>query len=259
MAINANKLPLLLLCGLLAACQAPQNDQQLQQQNQQLATELESARTDIRRLESSEASLQAEVQELTRVMGVLGTEKSSRIQESSQLRGLMREFVQDQIDLLKEFLVKGDLLDYVGGELVDRTANGAKPEQNLVLVDLANAMPAEGVLTGVGGYFTMPGSFRVKVMRPVEDNLFVVWESKPLSVAAAGKTRINFPVNVGVEKGDLLAFYFPHQVIAALDTGTGDTRTYDGDVALGKSLATRSLANGKQKRAYSLGVYGLLK
>lgn len=253
-----HKLSLLILCSLLAACQTPQNLQQLQQKNQQLETELTSARSAIQRLESSEASLQAEVQELNRIMGVLGTEKSSRMQESSQLRGLMREFVQDQIDLLKEFLVKGDLLDYVGGELVSRTGTD-QPEQDKVLVDLANPMPAEGVLTSVGGFFTMPGSFRVKVMRPVEGNLFVVWESKPLNVAAAGKTRINFPVNVGVEKGDLLAFYFPHQVIAALDTGTGDTRTYDGDVALGKSLAIRSLDNGKQKRAYSLGVYGLLK
>ncbi|MBB3167928.1 hypothetical protein [Simiduia aestuariiviva] len=247
------------LCVLTAACQAPKNIQQLQQQNQNLAAELATARANIAQLQQREQALEADVAELNRVMNVLGTEKSSRVQESSQLRGLMRSFVQDQIDLLKDFLVKGDLLDYVGGELVTRNGIADKPDQQLLLVDLQNPLPSEGVLTGVGAYFTMPGSFRVKVLRRVDANLVVVWESKLLPVAQAGKQRINFPVSVGVERGDLLAYYFPNQVNAAVDAGTGDTRTYDGDLALGKTLAVRSLDNAKQKRAYSLGVYGLLK
>lgn len=249
----------LLLSLSLVACQAPKNVQQLQQQKQQLEAELASARQSIAQLQAGEAALQADVAELNRVMNVLGTEKSSRVQESSQLRGLMRSFVQDQIDLLKDFLVKGDLLDYVGGELVARNGVADKPEQQLLLVDLQNPLPSEGVLTGVGAYFTQPGSFRVKVLRRIGDDLVVVWESKTLPVAAAGKQRINFPVSVGVEAGDLLAYYFPNQVIVAADRGTGDTRTYSGDLALGKTLALRSLDNAKQKRAYSLGVYGLLK
>ncbi|BFM11083.1 hypothetical protein R50072_12360 [Simiduia litorea] len=244
----------------LTACQTPQSIQQLQQQNQQLSVELKAAQQSISELSQSEAQLQSEVAELHRVMGVLGTEKSSRVQESSQLRGLMRNFAQDQIDLLKELLVKGDLLDYVGGEQVARQQTAdTQGEKNLLLVDVQNAIPTEGILTGVGAYFTMPGNFKVKVLRPIDGNLVVVWESKLLAVVAAGKQRINFPVSVGVEQGDLLGYYFPDQVIAHVDMGTGDSRTYSGDLALGKTLALRSLDNAKQKRAYSLGVYGLLK
>lgn len=244
----------------LAACQAPQNVQQLQQKNQQLENELASARADIATLKSSEANLQGEVRELSRILEVMGTEKTSRVQESTQLRGLMRDFVQNQIDLLKDFLVKGDLLDYVGGELVVRKGDTpAKPDMNMLLVDLAHPIPAEGILTGVGAYFNQPGNFRVKVLRRVDGNLFVVWESKLLTVTQAGKQRVNFPVSVGVERGDMLAYFFPDQVIAAHDKGTGDTRTYQGDLMLGKSLAVRSLGHERERRAYSLGVYGLLK
>lgn len=244
----------------LAACQSPQNIQQLQQKNQQLEADLNSARSTINALQASETRLQSDVAELSRVMGVLGTEKSSRVQESSQLRGLMRNFAQDQIDLLKELLVKGDLLDYVGGEQVQRNSQTETGlDKNLLLVDFHSPLPSEGMLTGVGAYFSMPGNFKVKVLRPIEGNLVVVWESKVLPVSAAGVQRINFPVSVGVEQGDLLGYFFPDQVIAPYDTGTGDTRTYSGDLALGKTLSIRSLDNAKQKRAYSLGVYGLLK
>lgn len=245
---------------LLTACQSPQNVQQLQQENQQLQSQLTRAHTQIADLQSEQAKLQGEVAELSRVLDVMSTEKSSRVEESSHLRGLMRAFVQNQIDLLKELLVRADLLDYVGSELVAR--HHIAPDQlasNTLLVDLANPIPAEGVLTGVGAYATAPGHVQVKVLRRVEGNLFVVWESKLLTLAQAGKQRVNFPVSVGVEAGDLLAYYFPEQVNIALDKGTGDTRSYSGNLALGKSLAVRSLKQARERRAYSLGVYGLLK
>ncbi|UTA49136.1 hypothetical protein L1F30_06210 [Simiduia sp. 21SJ11W-1] len=250
---------ILALTAAATGCQAPQSTQQLTQQNAQLQTQLREAQGTIAQLQARESALEADVAELNRVMGVLGNEKTSRVQESSQLRGLMRVFVQDQIDLLKDFLVKGDLLDYVGGELVARNGLGEAVEQQRLLVDLKNALPSEGVLTGVGGYFTQPGSFRVKVLRQIENNLVVVWESKLLPVASAGKQRVNFPVSVGVDAGDLVAYYFPGQVMVAVDAGTGDTRTYGEDLALGKTLSVRALDHAKQKRAYSLGVYGLLK
>lgn len=241
---------------MLSACQSPQNVQQLKQENKQLQSDLSGANQQIAQLQKNEQALQSQVQELNRVMGVLGTEKSSRVQESSQLRGLVRAFVQDQIDLLKDFLVKGDLLDYIGGELVARNQSA---EIGMLLVDLKNPMPREGVLTGVGAHFNSPGNFSVKVLRPIADDLVVVWESRPFQVASAGKVRVNFPVNVGVDKGDLIGYYFPQQVMAGFDTGTGNTRTVSGDLSLGKAVSSRSLDNGRDKRAYSLGVYGLLR
>ena len=250
----------LILTLALAGCQAPQNVQQLQQQNKALEAQLEQANDQIGQLQQREAQLQDEVRELSRVLDVMGTEKSSRVQESSQLRGLMRDFVQDQIDLMKGFLVKGDLLDYVGGELVARNADmQQKPDADQTLVDLANPIPREGILTGVGMYVSQPGNMQVKVLRQVEGNLFVVWESKRMAITQAGRQRVNFPVSVGVEQGDLLAYYFPGTVFVAHDKGTGDTRSLDGDLALGKSVAVRSLDNARERRAYAMGVYGLLK
>mgnify|MGYP000612124829 CR=1 FL=1 len=85
---------------------------------------------------------------------------------------ITREVVQREIDGLKAFLVKGDLLDYVGGEQVARKKYDNRP---LMLVDLQNAVPRPGVLTGVGGYFAKPTQMVVKVLRPINKDLVVIW------------------------------------------------------------------------------------
>src|SRR5690606_11768928 len=121
----------------------------------------------------------------------------SRIQESSVLRGQVRRFVQNQIDAYKDFLVQGGLLDYVGGELVERANVEQRPA---FIVDLANPVPRPGTLTGVGAHFVQPGRFSVKVLRRVDQNLVVIWDSKPLTVTQPGINRINFAVGVGVER-----------------------------------------------------------
>lgn len=246
---------LLLSMVLLSACQTQPEMKQMQSQNQQLKADLESAKNNIASLKIQESELRQELTEKTRVMNVLGTEKSSRVQESSELRSQVRRFVQHQIDAYKDFLVQGDLLDYVGGELVERS--NVEPK-SLFVVDLFNQIPQAGTLTGVGGYFVRPGNFSVKVLRKIDQNLVVIWDSKSLSVKQAGLNRINFPVSVGVEQGDVIGYYFADGIAVSFDEGTGDARYQTDDLTLGASVRINSLQGEKRRRAYSLGVFGLL-
>ncbi len=240
---------------LLGACQTQPNIKQMQDQNQQLRTELDRANQQIGQLQQQETELREELAERERVIGVLGTEKSSRIQESSELRGQVRRFVQYQIDAYRDFLVQGGLLDYVGGELVERSL---REEKALQLIDLANPIPRPGTLTGVGGFFLKPGSFSVKVLRQVDQHLVVIWDSKPLRVHQPGLNRINFAVSVGVEEGDVIAYHLHEGVVVGFDEGTGDTRFQNEELKPGALVRLSSLQGDKRKRAYSLGVFGLL-
>ncbi|MDH3947439.1 MAG: hypothetical protein OEU74_00605 [Gammaproteobacteria bacterium] len=240
----------------LTACQTPPNMQQLQSEKQTLQVELKAAEQEITKLKSERDTLQSELNEANRVIGVMGGEKSARVKESSTLRNEVRRFVQRQIDGLKTFLVKGDLLDYVGGEQVARKKYDNRP---LMLVDLQNTVPRPGVLTGVGGYFAKPTQMVVKVLRPVNNDLVVIWESRPIAINKAGQVNAAFPVTVGVEKGDVLGYYFPKPATATFDTGTADTRYTKDNLRPGSKLSPSSLSGKKERRAYALGVYGLLK
>lgn len=239
----------------LAACMSP-DMQQLRQEKADLQTQLDSANAEIRRLQKVESGLRDKVGELEHTRQVLTTEKSSRIEESSSLRNQVRKFVQNNVDAMKQFMVQGNLLDYVGSELVARAQQGREPA---LLVDFANPMPSSGVLTGIGGYFYQSGTLVVKVLHPVDGGQYVViWESKELEVSRGGKQQLQFPVSVGVEKGDVMAYYFSKAPHVAYDISTGETLFQNADVALGGLVNKQLLSGAKEQRAYSLGVYGLM-
>lgn len=244
----------LIISVTLVGCQTPANIQELQKNNSNLQSQLDSAKRQINDLESKERSLNDEIAELNRVANLLNTEKTSRVKESSSLRGTVRTFAQTQIDQLKEFLFTSNLLDYVGGELIARSRVDDKP---IMLVDLANPMPKDGVVTGLGGYFNQPATFTIKVLRPVEGSLVVIWESKTISITETGLQRFSFASNVGVQKGDLMGYYVAIPGVS-YDTGTGDTRYLENDVKPGALVPLSSLSGKEKRRAYSIGVFGLL-
>jgi hypothetical protein len=221
----------------------------------QLKADLDSAKNTIAQLQIKQTELEKELAEQARVNSVLGVEKTSRVQESSELRGQVRQFVQKQIDAYKDFLVQGGLLDYIGGELVERAKVENKP---ILIVDLAHSVPKAGTLTGVGGHFVKGGKFSVKVLRKIDKSLVVIWDSNPLLATKTGITRINFPVSVGVEQGDLIGYYLDEGVQVSFDEGTGNTRFQSEDEKLGASISITSLQGERNRRSYSLGVYGLL-
>jgi hypothetical protein len=251
------RLPLVLVAVvcLVSACQSPPNIQQLQNENNALQQQLSSSNQQVELLEADKEVLQNDMAELQRVMGVLGQEKSSRVTESTNLRGEVRQFVQLQMDSLKQFLLASDLLDYIGGETVARSKVDESP---MLVVDLYNAVPRNGILTGLRGYFQRPGSLSVRVLRPVEDDLVVIWASRSIEVQEQGEQQLKFPVSVGVEKGDHLAYYFAEPGMVSFDTGTGDSRYLSSDKLVGNIVRPSSLKGANEKRAYSVGVFGLL-
>lgn len=245
----------LIIAASIGGCATPPQTQELLNENKNLQGQLVEASSRIAKLEADNVLKQQQIDELSRVLGVLDTEKTSRVQESSVLRGQVRNFVQDQIDSLKSFLVLGDLLDYIGGELVERAT---VEDKSLLLVDLANPIPRNGTLTGVGAHFTNASPFVVKVLRPAGDQLVVVWESKPIIVRDTGPMRYDFPVTIGVEQGDYLGYYFPETTGVSFDEGTSDVRYLSRDIRLGDSTRKSNLLGDNKKRAYSIGVFGLL-
>jgi outer membrane murein-binding lipoprotein Lpp len=239
----------------LVACQTSPQMEELRSRNQKLEQQLSQARSEVDALAAENQSRQQTIQELKRIMAILEAEKTSRSAESTELRRQVRGFVQGQIDALRSFLVRGELLDYIGDELVVRNQIKSDP---LLLVDLANPVPRNGSLTGVAAHFSQPASFRVKIFRPVEDELVVIWESALIDVQEAGPFRYQFPVSVGIERGDYLGYHFPQNTAVAFDAGTGNTRYSKRDVKLGQTIAINSLNGADEQRAYSIGVYGLL-
>jgi len=196
-----------------------------------------------------------EIDKLSNVVSALDTEKNSRVKESSVLRNQVRQFVQREITGLKKFLVEGGLLDYIGGELVPRKNVDDTPK---TIVDLHNRINSSGVLTSVGAYVVKPSTVKVKVLRYIESKLVVVWESKPIRMNLVGQNRHQFVDSVSVQKGDAIAYEFSKSIGVGYSEGTADSRYSDKPLMLGDSIHVNSLLGAKAKRAYSIGVYGLL-
>lgn len=250
---------LLLGALLLVGCQTQPAMQQMQDENRQLQQKLGIATAEVARLDQANRALQAELIERERVMAVLGTEKDTRVNEASQLRAQVRGFVQQRIDGLKAFLVHSDLLDYIGSELVERAQVDEQPQ---TIVDLANPVPRAGSLTAVGGYFNRSDELTVMVLRPVASDWVVIWRSQPLQIADQGLQQVSLPVSVGVEAGDVLAYHLPAQLVS-FDRGTGQSYVVNSrgqqQLTTGSMLMQKQLVAMQERRAYSLGVYALLR
>ena len=241
---------------VLSGCQTPINVHELEKRNQLLQQQLTTKKNEIQTLETERQQLQKALNESNRVRKIIGKEKSSRFNESTLLRSQVRRFLQEQIDVYKSFLVNNNLLDYVGGELVQRKEYD---NRSLMLVDLKNEIPRPGVLTGVAAWFIKPTHMIVKVLRKIDNKLVVIWESRKLNISKTGRIKTRFHVTVGVERGDVLGYYFPQAATVAFDKGTGDTRYLRRNLRPGSSISPSSLEGEDQQRAYSLGVYGLLQ
>jgi hypothetical protein len=196
-----------------------------------------------------------EIDKLSNVISALDTEKNSRVKESSVLRNQVRKFVQREITGLKKFLVEGGLLDYIGGELVPRNKVDDTPK---TIIDLHNKISSPGVLTSVGAYVVKPSTVKVKVLRYIENKFFVVWESNSIRMNLVGLNRHQFVDSVSVEKGDFIAYEFINNVGVGFSEGTADSRYPEKPLKLGESVHFNELLGAKEKRAYSIGVYGLL-
>lgn len=240
---------------MLSACQTTGEMKKLQDSNRSLQTQLNAATSEIAALKQKEAALTNELNTTKQVLGVMGSEKQSRVQESSLLRQQTRNFMLSQVDSMRNFLMESNLNDYVGGEQVARkvTENGS-----VFLADFSHPIPKGGQLLGAHVFTTASCPISVRVMRKIEDEFVIIWQG-PKMEAAKGANRLVFPVAVGVEAGDVAAYYFPEAQCIAFDKGTGDFRYLSNDNALGTAIRATRFDGAKEKRMYSIGVFGLLK
>lgn len=243
------------ICVVLIACQSTPQVQRLKDANAELRAQLATANQQIGNLSSEHHIMAADNTELKRVMIILDSEKDSRTEESLVLRGQTRRFTQSMIDQYRKFLVQSNLLDFIGEELVDRTKMDI---DTLVLVDLANPIPKSGTLIGIHGVFEQATRFSVNILRPIDERFIVIWQGPLLQVKETGIQRLTFPVTVGVEKGDVIAYDFPESVGVKYDQGTGLTVVSQKNFLLGASFEKTALKFIEEKRAYSIGVTAIL-
>lgn len=240
---------------LLGGCQSTKNQSEFERENNSLKQQLQSAQAEIGQLKGNNVLLSREIENLNHVVSVLGTEKQSRTVESSVLRGKVRSFVQNQVDYFRGFLIEGDLLDYVGGELVQRPNTEDKP---VTVVDLNNAFKSSGLITGLGAFVMRPSTVKVAILRNIDKNLVVLWQSEPIKLTSTGKVTYQFANSVSVEAGDIVAYQFQDNAGVGYDVGTGNARYSNEQLLPGKTVSVSSLLGERDRRAYSIGVYGLL-
>ncbi|NTS75642.1 hypothetical protein HR060_02075 [Catenovulum sp. SM1970] len=216
---------------------------------------LENAKVENQNLKNNLRLANRKIAELEGLVGTLDSEKNSRVSESSNLKGQTRTFIQNQIDALKTFLVEGGLLDYMGSELIARKS---LDDDDVTLVDVGHAMSKSGVLTGIGAYVKQPGSVRVKLLRPIDKKLVVIWQSETIRFTQTGLVKKQFANTVSVDKGDIVAYEFNDNVPIGYTSGTGSTLYSHKDLSLGSLIRQSSLKGSRSKRAYSIGVFGLL-
>lgn len=240
----------------LLGCQTTGDMKKLKDTNQSLESQLRQANAEIASLKQQQQALTQELQSTKQVLGIMGTEKQSRVAESSALRQQARNFLLDNVDRMRQFLLDANLNDYVGGEQVARKLVDKGP---VLIADFSHPMPRGGQLLGVTAQLNAACPFAVRVLRKVENEYVVIWQGPMLEAKQAGVNRIMFPVAVGVEAGDVAAYYFPDGQCVAYDKGTGNFRYLTNDLALGGSVYATRFDGEKDRRMYSLGVFGLLK
>jgi len=242
-----------LAVAFLSGC-ASTDVKQLRHERDVLSAELAVKKDRIGDLENQNRKLEDKLIYQKKVGKNLEKEKTAQAEETSIVRREARVFVQEQMGTLREFSENKELLDYVGGEPINRTEIGG---ENLLLVDMKNLIQTSGTLLGGKVFAKSKTNLSFCILRPQGNNLVVLWISKPATVPKGGLFRVTFDVPVAAEKGDLIGLFSSGKLQIPFDYGTGDTRTIVGPVTVGKVIPIDDLEDG-EKRTYSFGVSGFL-
>jgi len=246
-----------LIIILLTGCTSASNKVKLiEEQNRNLTADLKTAHTQISALEKEKTDLISEIEVSKNVSVALKKEKGVRTKDLWSLRQDIRTFIKKQIVSLREFSKNQNFLDYLGGELIDREKIGGK---NLTLIDVKNAMPSNGTMLGTRGFFTIPCSYHVLVLRQSGKGWFVVWESGTFMIEKAGLKQFEFKIPVSVNKGDIMGYVFENSVGVPYDLGTGNMMYTSEKLSMGNFILLSKLKDKSEKRAYSLGVLGIFE
>jgi hypothetical protein len=228
----------------------------LQKENTALQRELREKNDQLERIGTREREMIEEAVALKNQVDLLEREKQVRIDDLNKLKYGTRSFLSDQMLSLRKFYEQEGLLDFVGSEIIERAHEEG---ENLLLVDLKNTLSGPGTLVAGWAYLSAPGSsVMFCLLRPVEKDLVVVWQSEMFTVGEAGAAHFQFAVPPKVNGDEIVAVYCAGVVKVPFDLGTGDVRSIRGPVKEGDKLKRGDL-QGKEGRAYSFCVVGLLQ
>lgn len=233
---------MLLLCVFSAGC-APEV-QQLQKQVRDL-------KADVSAREAENSRIQGELNSCTSLATTLKTERQERHKDLTSLKAETRAYIKAEFDTLRNFSKNSVLLDYMGGELIERKH---KSGSNTTVLNLQK-VDTDAVLYGVEGYFD-PGSIVVpQLFRKKGEYMFCIWQGPLLEVVDSGVSFFDLDTPLNIQKGDYVGFYFPEKVAVSYDERTGNYVTFSGKIDLGEAVPS---SFSTENRNYSVGVRGFI-
>ncbi len=248
-------LPIVLVALLFTTgCATDTQLTQLKKDNSVLSAQINTANNDINKLKREKEDLQQEIDYLNEVKSTLGREKEARITQSRATVSEVQEFIRGQVKVLSHFSESEGILDYTGGELIDRSKLSGKSQ---LLVDLKHPVSADGSIMGGRIYARQAGMVSFCILRPAGSGYVVVWKSKDFSVTGSGAERFAFDTMVSVKSGDIPALFCPGAVPVPFDEGTGKTGVRSGKVKPNSSISNSDLSMSGS-RTYSFGIEGLI-
>ena len=221
-----------------------------------LQIELATAQRVISELRLEKTKLQEDFDYQKTVSISVKTERDHQYKENELVKKLVRRAINEQFNALTSLMEHEELLDVIGGEILARKNTAG---EDICLIDRERSVPAAGTLIGSWGYFIGPGTYKVQIIRPVEKDHIVVWESDLLTATEEGMKKFLFPAPVRVEKGDLIGFTFKGTVNVPYDLGTGATGYLSDRPSLGDKVKIEKISAEGDKRAYSIQVVGMLE
>ncbi len=227
---------------LTFGCAADNNT--LKKENSLLKTQLNETRAENTRLGDN-------LDKCSKISDTLSKEKTSKDASMSSLRAKTRVFLRNEYDVLNRFSKNDELMDYIGGEQIER--KGLKGS-NQTLVDM-RPLSANAVIYVIKGDFMSQTKIIPKLFRETDSGLICVWEGTLLIVESVGLTSLELSTPLNAMKGDFIGLYFPDDVTVPFDDETGSFSVYSRNIKMGSPLPTTPIF---MKRSYSIGVSGLL-
>jgi hypothetical protein len=247
-------------CSVLCACASTQA---IEEERDILTEKLRTAqdRTEeleacLRTQEQQIGGLQEENAKLETARESLTREKTVRTEQAREMRRLARQFIRNQSVTLRTFSENPVLLDYVGGEAIERKRH--EEGGGGLIVDLAHPLPREGMLFSGQAFVRKPLPFFFCLVRPLEGGHHIIWMSKRCVPAEPGPITIHFDAGVAVQAGDLVAVCCPEGIGIPFDEMSGQCAEIKGGVTLGQELDAAAFGKAGT-RNYSFGVRGFLE
>jgi hypothetical protein len=226
----------------------------LKRERDVLSAELSAQRNKNEQLTADNTKLAEQLAFMKTVAANLKTEKEVRTEETAMVRSEVRSFIRKQVEAVRQFSYNSKLTDSIGGEVINRSQLEG---ENLVLVDMQHTCNSSGTLVGGRVYARAPMKFQFCTLRPINNELVVIWVSPALSAAKPGVSTHTFEIPVNVEKGDRLGLMAAGAIQVPYDIGTGDVRSYTGTLKEGSRINTNDL-RGRELRNYSFSFLGFM-